>query len=222
MSLGPASKQRSLYLRQLELGPMQNFVYLIGDPATHEAAVVDPGWEVPKILAAAEEDGYRLTRVFLTHSHFDHIMGLGELLKVHDLPVHIHRLEAGALGLQAGSVKPVDEGDVLHVGTGPITLVHTPGHSPGSQCLLVDDRLISGDTLFVRACGRWDLPGGDPRQLFESLVGKLKRLEDSIRLYPGHNYADVPVSTLGEEKRTNPFLQFTTAEEFFRALGIPA
>ncbi|MBI3325069.1 MAG: MBL fold metallo-hydrolase [Candidatus Omnitrophica bacterium] len=216
------SQPRPIYLKQLELGPMQNFVYLLGDPQTRQAAVVDPGWEVPTILAAAKEDGYTLTRVFLTHSHFDHMMGLSQLLSAHDLPVHIHKLEAPALQIEAGSLKPVEEGQVISIGALPVTLVHTPGHSPGSQCLLIDDRLISGDTLFVRACGRWDLPGGDPRQLYESLIGRLKKLDDHIRLYPGHNYGEVPVSTMGDEKRHNPFLQFTTSEEFLRTLGVPA
>lgn len=210
---------RSLYLKQLELGPMQNFIYLLGDPATREAAVVDPGWEVAKIFQTLEDDGYRLTRVFVTHTHFDHVMGLGELLKRADVPVHVHNKEASALPVAASSLKAVSHGDVIQVGEISVTLIHTPGHTPGSQCLLVAGRLLSGDTLFIRACGRCDLPGGDAAALYHSLTDVLKRLDDRTILYPGHNYADVPVSTIAQEKRDNPFLQPPTLEQFLRAIG---
>ena len=210
---------RPLYLKQLELGPMQNFVYLLGDPATKEAAVIDPGWEVPTILQAAEQDGYTITKAILTHSHFDHVMGLGELLKTHDIPVHIHRAEAGALEIGRSSIQPVDAGQVLQVGTVPVTLIHTPGHTPGSQCLLVDGRLLSGDTLFIRACGRCDLPGGDPRELYHSLMHTLRQLDDQTTLYPGHHYAPAPTSTMAQEKQENPFLQLGSLPEFLRLVG---
>ena len=211
---------RPVYLKQLELGPMQNFIYLLGDPATREAAVVDPGWEVPRLLDTLQQDGYRLTRVFITHGHFDHVMGLGQLLDAADVPVYAHREEAPALAVDPSTLKMVGDGDVVHVGSVPVTLLHTPGHTPGSQCLLVDGRLLSGDTLFIRACGRCDLPGGDPKQLFESLSGKLKKLDDGTILYPGHNYAEVPTSTIADEKRQNPFLQLQTLEEFLRVVGV--
>ena len=198
---------------------MQNFIYLLGDPATREAAVVDPGWEIPHVLDTLQQDGYRLTRVFITHAHFDHVMGLGQLLAAADVPVYAHREEAPSLTVEPSNLKVVGDGDVVHVGTVPVTLMHTPGHTPGSQCLLVDGRLLSGDTLFIRACGRCDLPGGDPKQLFESLSGKLKKLDDGTILYPGHNYAEVPTSTIADEKRRNPFLQLQTLEEFLRVVG---
>ena len=210
---------RPLYVKQLELGPMQNFIYLIGDPTTHEAAVVDPGWEIPTILKTAEQDGYRLTRAIITHSHFDHVMGLSELLKAVDVPVHIHHTEASALDVARSTIKPVKQGDVIQVGSVPITLIHTPGHTPGSQCLLVDDRLLSGDTLFIRACGRCDLPGSDPSALYHSLTGTLKKLDDHTRVYPGHNYADVPTSTMADEKQANPFLRVRTLNEFLQLVG---
>ena len=206
----------NLYVKQLELGPMQNFVYLLGDPASRDAAVVDPGWEAARILQAAAEDGYRLTAAFVTHHHFDHVMGLGELLAAADLPVYVHRADAPFLHVARTSLKPVDDGDLVRIGQVEVRLVHTPGHTPGSQCLLVGDRLFSGDTLFIRACGRWDLPGGDPAALYDSLSRRLKALDDETILYPGHNYADRPTSTIGEEKRTNPFLQIPSREEFLR------
>ena len=210
----------ALYLKQLELGPMQNFIYLIGDPQTHEAAVVDPGWEVPAILAAAERDGYRITKAFATHHHFDHVMGLEELLKAVDVPVYAHRRDAPMIQVEPGSLKPVAGGETIKVGGVAIQLIHTPGHTPGSQCLLVNGNLFSGDTLFVRSCGRCDLPGGDPRAMFESLSKTLKALDDDTTLYPGHNYADTPTARLGEEKRANPFLAAADVNDFLQLTGV--
>ena len=203
-----------LYLKQLELGPMQNFIYLIGDPASREAAVIDPGWEVPAILAAVARDGYRLTAAFVTHHHFDHVMGLGPLLEQVDVPVYVHRDDASMVKIAPSSLRAVEGGETVEVGRVPVALIHTPGHTPGSQCLLVDGRLLTGDTLFIRACGRWDLPGGDPVRLYQSLTDTLKRLDDGTILCPGHHYAEELTSTIGEEKRANPFLQIPTLEEF--------
>jgi glyoxylase-like metal-dependent hydrolase (beta-lactamase superfamily II) len=210
---------QDLYFRQLELGPMQNFIYLIGDPHTREAAVVDPGWEVPAILSAVERDGYRVTKAFVTHHHFDHVMGLGELLDAADLPIYVHRDDAPHLTVPRSSLTLVSGGEAVPVGRLEITLIHTPGHTPGSQCLLVGNLLLSGDTLFIRSCGRCDLPGGDPRALHESLTRKLRPLDDQTILCPGHHYADVPTAELGEEKRANPFLSAATLQDFLRLVG---
>lgn len=214
-----STSSRPVYLKQLELGPMQNFIYLLGDPTTRQAAVIDPGWEIPTVLKTAQEDDYRLTHVFLTHTHFDHVMGLGALLHAVDVPVYLHREEAPGLTLASSSIKTVGDGEVVSVGTLPVTLIHTPGHTPGSQCLLVDDHLLSGDTLFIRGCGRCDLPGGDPAALHHSLVQKLKKLDDHTQLYPGHNYAEVPVSTMAQERQSNPFLRLETLQEFLQVVG---
>ena len=209
----------SIYFKQLELGPMQNFIYLVGDPQTREAVVIDPGWEVPTILKTIQQDEYRLTAAFVTHRHFDHVMGLKDLLQAADLPIYVHRDDAPLLDVKRSSLKPVAGGETIKVGSVPMTVIHTPGHTPGSQCLLVEGRVFSGDTLFIRACGRWDLPGGNPSQLYESLTHKLKMLDDATILCPGHHYADVPTSTIGEEKQTNPFLQPTTLQDFLRLIG---
>jgi len=208
-----------MYLKQLELGPMQNFIYLIGDPETREAAVVDPGWEVPTILKTLAQDGYRLTNAFVTHHHFDHVMGLAELLTSVDIPIYAHRDDAPLIHVAPTSLKPVAGGETVAVGRVSIQLIHTPGHTPGSQCLLVNGRLLSGDTLFIRGCGRCDLPGGDPRTLFESLSKKLRPLNDETILCPGHHYADVPTSRLGEEKQENPYLSVATLHEFLQLVG---
>ena len=209
----------AFYLRQLILGPMQNFIYLIGDPKTREAAVVDPGWEVPTILRTLEQDGYRLTKAFVTHHHFDHVMGLEELLRHADIPVHVHQDDAPLVAVEPGSRKPVHGGDTIAVGGVTVSLLHTPGHTPGSQCLLVNGHLFSGDTLFVGSCGRCDLPGGNPAALYHSLSGVLKPLDDSTILCPGHDYGDAPQKRLGEEKQTNPFLQPKTVDDFLRLVG---
>ena len=209
----------SLYLKQLELGPMQNFVYLVGDPATREAAVVDPGWEAPKILAAAAAEGYRITQIFLTHSHFDHVMAVEPLLGAVDVPVYVHEDELPFLDVDRSNLKTIGHGETVDVGRVPVTLLHTPGHTPGSQCLLANGRLLSGDTLFIRACGRCDLPGGDPVKLYESLHQTLKKLDDGTIVLPGHNYAPEPTSTIGDEKQHNPFLKIPTAQEFLRLVG---
>jgi glyoxylase-like metal-dependent hydrolase (beta-lactamase superfamily II) len=146
-------------------------------------------------------------------------MGLGELLKAVDVPVYVHRRDAPLVTVEPGSLKPVGGGETVGVGSVPIQLLHTPGHTPGSQCLLVNGRLLSGDTLFINGCGRCDLPGGDPRALFASLSKQLKRLDDATVLYPGHNYAETPTARLGDEQRSNPFLAAPTLDDFLRLTG---
>lgn len=212
-------KTRAFYLKRLELGPMQNFIYLVGDPAERKAMVIDPGWEVPVILDALKQEGYALGGAIVTHHHFDHVMGLPALLKAADIPVYVHKQDAPLLSIEHSSIKPTENGQIIPVGGMPITVIHTPGHTPGSQCLLAEGHLFSGDTLFIGACGRCDLPGGDARKLYESLSGKLRPLDDKTILCPGHNYAEVPYTSLGEEKRRNPFLAAGHLEQFLRLVG---
>ncbi len=204
-----------LILHQMELGPMQNFVYLIGDATTGEAAVVDPAWDVDAIVAAAKAHQLAIKTILLTHTHFDHINGVEELLGQTDARVFVHKREAGML--QYGSnVKNIDSGDRVKVGGLEVTFIHTPGHTPGSQCFYVGDRLIAGDTLFINGCGRCDLPGGNPEEMYTSLTRRLKHLDDHTQLYPGHNYAPAPVSTLGDERVHNPYLLAGSIDQFVR------
>lgn len=220
-----------IYLRQLEIGPMQNYVYLVGDPETREAAVIDAAWEIDAIIEAAAADGYTITKALVTHFHPDHlggrfmgmsVTGATELVDRLKIKAYINKQESGFVGrvsdLAPSDVVAVDAGDTIQIGKVPLTFVHTPGHTPGSQCFLVDGNLISGDTLFIGSCGRTDLPGSDPAQLYESL-NTLRKLPDETVLYPGHNYADRPTSTMGQEKRRNLFMRFESLEDFLSFCG---
>lgn len=202
-----------LYLKQMEVGPMQNFVYLIGDKARREALVVDPAWNVPAVLKVAEEEGFQVKGALITHTHFDHVNGLEELLNQTDGTVYIHKNEAQYLKGMKGNIKKMDGGEKIKIGDVEISFLHTPGHTPGSQCFLIGNNLVSGDTLFINACGRCDLPGGNAEEMYESLT-KLAGLDEKTVLYPGHNYADEPTSTIGREKRFNPYLQLTNLSDF--------
>jgi glyoxylase-like metal-dependent hydrolase (beta-lactamase superfamily II) len=211
------TKAEGLYVRQLELGPMKNFVYLVGAPESAEVVVVDPAWDVNAIRQAAQADGKRITAAFLTHHHFDHLNGVPELLRTHDVPVYVQRAEvdfAEAVQKLGSAVRPVAPGEVLTVGAAELTCVHTPGHTPGSQCLWTRQALVSGDTVFVNACGRCDLSGGDAGQMYDSLHRVLGVLPADTALYPGHDYGDVAVSSLGRERSHNPYFQLTRLEAF--------
>jgi glyoxylase-like metal-dependent hydrolase (beta-lactamase superfamily II) len=221
-----------LYLKQLLVGPMENFVYLVGDDATREAIVIDAAWDIDAILAVLEEDGFQLKAALVTHFHPDHlggnlmghqIQGAAELL-ARNLPIKvwIHKAEADYVqrvsGVSRSDLMLTDGTEELVVGTLPVRFLHTPGHTPGSQCFMVDGRIISGDTLFIGSCGRVDLPGSDPAQMYESLV-TLKSLPEETILYPGHNYADRPTSTIGEEKRRNVTMRAGRLEDFLQMMG---
>lgn len=207
----------SFIIKQKQVGPMENFVYLIGDTKTKHAAIVDPGWDAEAILKLARENGYQITDILISHTHFDHVNALSELLKETDAKVHVHKSEAQYLQKTAASnIHAVSAGDILELGNTKIQFIHTPGHTPGSQCFHVEDNLISGDTLFIKGCGRCDLPGGNPEQMYESLHQTLMKLKDETILYPGHNYAEKTSSTMGEEKKENPYLVKESLQEFLR------
>jgi glyoxylase-like metal-dependent hydrolase (beta-lactamase superfamily II) len=194
-----------LYLKQLELGPMQNFVYLIGSTETRRCAIVDPAWDVETALAQAQADGMQVVAGLISHTHPDHVNAAARVAA----PLHVNAVEAGRLQHIGGDARAAAPGDVVELGPDcRITVVHTPGHTPGSQCFLVGDALVAGDTLFVRGCGRCDLPGGDAEQMYRTLYHTLGAMPEGTRLFPGHNYADRPSSTLGDERRENPYLQF--------------
>lgn len=209
---------RPLYVRQLKLGPMDNFVYLVGAKDAPEVTVVDPAWDVEAIARAAGEDGKRIASAFVSHSHYDHVNGLPELLRRFDVPVYAQKAEADFSPELREAAKealhPLSPGEAFRIGPLEAKALHTPGHTPGSQTLWVEDAVASGDTVFVNACGRCDLRGGDPEAMFHTLRHVLLALPEDTRLLPGHDYGDVPVSSLGRERAHNPYFQFPDLQSF--------
>lgn len=235
---GPADAPSRLYLRQLLVGrefatrdrfgrQMANYVYAIGDTERGEAVLVDPAYAPEELLGLLEADGMTCVGAFLTHYHADHaggtiagheIAGVGALLDRVDVPVHVQRAEldwlVASTGLDASAFVTHDPGEVVAVGDVPVTALLTPGHTPGSQCLLVDGALVTGDTLFLDGCGRTDLPGGDADALYDSLFNRLAPLGAQTRVLVGHAYARPAEATLGELRRNNPVLSPATREEW--------
>lgn len=215
-----------LYFRQLLSGrdfathdeiaqQMVNFVYAIGDRATGECLLVDPAYDPGGLVDAVTADGMTVTGVLATHYHPDHvggsmmgysIDGLTGLLERVECPIHVQRAEepwvARTTGVSETQLVGHDSGDVVTVGEVDIELIHTPGHTPGSQCFLVEGKLVSGDTLFLDGCGRTDLPGSDHAQMIESLK-RLRKVDDDIVLYPGHRYSLASSASMGSVKQSN-------------------
>jgi glyoxylase-like metal-dependent hydrolase (beta-lactamase superfamily II) len=216
-----------LYFRQLLSGrdfalgdpiarQMVNFAYLVGDRQSGEALLVDPAYAVGDLLNVLAADSMRCVGVLATHYHADHvggrlgswpIEGVAELLELVDVPIHLQRAEVPwvtrTTGVEAGQLVAHDGSDVVSVGDIAVELVHTPGHTPGSQCFLVEGRLVSGDTLFLDGCGRTDLPGSDPAAMYETLTTRLTRVPDDTVLYPGHFYSPEASAPMGEVRRDN-------------------
>ena len=207
----------NIILDQFELGPMQNYIYFIGDPSTHEVAIVDPAWDIDFILKKAAENDYKIKSAILTHGHHDHTNGLDALLTVLDIPVFVSKHEASFYKPVGNAIKEVDDLEKIRIGNIDVECLLTPGHTPGSQCFLVGNQLIAGDTLFIDACGRCDFPGGSAEALYDSLHNRLMKLPDDTILYPGHNYNVLKTDTLGNQKKTNPYLKFDSLKNFLRA-----
>ena len=195
-----------MIFEQIPVGHMQNFSYLIGDDKTKEAAVVDPGWEIEKILIIAKKHGLNVKHILITHSHYDHIDSIKEITDITTATVYVHKGDSEEIknkGIE--KIKIVNEGDEINIGKVKIKVLHTPGHTPGSICYLVDKKLVTGDTLFVENIGRTDLPGGSARIMAQSLK-RLKKLDEKIEVYPGHDYGSMRHSTIGHEKKNNPHM----------------
>ena len=210
--------ENELIVEQIQIGPMANFTYLVGSRSTREVAVVDPAWDIDGLLAHIDEQDYTLTAALATHYHPDHIgggmggrsiAGVVELLEKRPVKIYAHRAEADGVkkvtGVSESDLARVDSGDRLAIGQVEVEFLHTPGHTPGSQCFRIRDTLVSGDTLFIDGCGRVDLPGSDSEQMYHSLQ-KLKALPDDTLLLPGHNYSAVPNATMGQAKQHNAYL----------------
>lgn len=224
----------SLYMKQMLLGPMANYVYLIGDTESREAMVVDAAWDIPAILEQLDNDDMTLTGALVTHFHPDHIGGdmmgqhidgIPELLTERGVKVYVNKEEASwvsqTIGLETSDMVAVDGETEISIGKVPLRFIHTPGHTPGSQCFMAGDNLVSGDTLFIGSCGRVDLPGSNASDLYYSLTQKLAKLPDDTVLYPGHAYSTEPASTIAREKTSNPFMRFERVEDFLTMMGVP-
>ncbi len=194
---------QGIVIKQIPVGPMLNLSYIVGDRGAGVCAAIDPGWEAGSILGAAVEEGLRIEKVLMTHAHFDHAGAIREILSETHATVYVNCAEAHDLepGLSA---EYTDDGTVIELGSLRIECLHTPGHTPGSQCFLVDGNVFTGDTLFVDGCGRVDLPGSSPREMLSSL-GRLARLDPATVVWPGHDYGG-PKSTIGKLLETNPYL----------------
>ena len=208
-----------LYLEQLLVGPMDNFIYLVGSKSTREVAIIDPAWDIDVLLAHIKEKDLKLTSVLVTHYHPDHIgggmgghsiEGIAELLEKDPVKIFVHKLEAEGVkkvtGVSDTDLNIVESGDHLTIGENDIEFLHTPGHTPGSQCFKVNNNLVSGDTLFVQGCGRVDLPGSNSEDMFHSLQ-KLSALPNETILYPGHNYSAEPYESMERVKEINTYLR---------------
>lgn len=232
-----------LYFRQLLSGrdfaredlmarQMVNFVYLVGDRETGETMVVDPAYAVGDILDIVAADGMRLTGVLGTHYHADHVggriggyslEGISTLLERVQVPIHVQADEVPWVERHTGvgrrELVGHHSGDVVRVGGIDIELIHTPGHTPGSQCFLVDGRLVAGDTLFLEGCGRTDLPGSDSAAMYESLHTRLARVPDDAILFPGHMYSSDPSASMGDTRKWNYVFRPRSEREWLAMFG---
>lgn len=231
-----------LYFRQLLSGrdyavgdpaatQMVNFTYLIGDTETRDVVVVDPAYAPGELLKVIADDDMNLAGVLVTHHHPDHVggeifglslQGVAELLGLTQVPIHVHRAEADYVqrvtGVSSADLVHHDHDDVVDVGAVPVRLLHTPGHTPGSQCFLVDGRLVAGDTLFLQGCGRTDFPGGDPGAMYASLQ-QLAGLAGDPVVYPGHFYSEDRSAPMSEVRRTNIAYRPRSVEQWCAAFG---
>ncbi len=232
-----------LYFRQLLSGrdfavddpiarQMRNFCYLVGDTETGEAVVVDPAYNVTDLVEIAGKDDMTLVGALATHYHPDHIggsmmghqlVGIADLLNEQQVPVHVQAAEAEFVtkvsGVGGDDLQIHDGSSTVMVGAIPIELIHTPGHTPGSQVFLVDGHLLGGDTLFLEGCGRTDLPGGDPAELYTSLTSRMAHVPDDAVLYPGHLYSAEPCQSMGETRKHNFVFAPKSAEQWLAMFG---
>lgn len=206
-------------IQQIYLPRMANFCYMLGDEETKTCAVIDPSFDAKKILDAVKYAGYAISHVINTHGHSDHTSANAGIIEATGATLCIHRADSGQVlkllnrtfsRILGGKGSPkadciLEDGDTIEIGKTRLSVIHTPGHTPGSICILADGNLFTGDTLFVGAVGRTDLPGGSTRTLLASIREKLYTLPETTRVWPGHDYGESPTSTIGREKTSNPF-----------------
>lgn len=201
-------------IHALHLGPMDNLIYIIEDIATAQAAVVDPAWDVGAIRNLAQSLKLDIKKILITHCHTDHINGIDELLRHTDAELHLLKAEYRFWRAQCYQPTLHAGGDVIQLGQTEISILHTPGHTPGSACFHIGDDLLAGDTLFVFGCGHCRLMGSDPETLFHTLQDMKRLLPPSTIIHPGHWYATQKTCTMAEQVEGNPFLHFENAHDF--------
>jgi glyoxylase-like metal-dependent hydrolase (beta-lactamase superfamily II) len=208
-----------LVIERILVGKMAVFCYMAGDTETKTCALVDPAFETDRILETAASAGFKVTHVINTHGHADHVCGNRAVVAATGAKVCIHREDAGKLrhpvyrvmarGVGGKGSPPADrllsDGDVIGIGESRLLVLHTPGHSPGSVCLLAPGKVLTGDTLFVGGVGTTAFPGGNLPQLMASIKERLYALPEDTVVLPGHHYGESPETTIGREKATNPF-----------------
>ena len=200
-------------VHQIQVGNMQNFTYILEDESTGEGIIIDPSWDLDKIEQVIKRNDLKIKYIVNTHHHFDHTLGNEAMTKLTNAKIIQHQVS------ELKFDTAVIDGDKITFGNSELLVIHTPGHSKDSICLVGDGKIFSGDTLFVGNCGRVDLPGGSSKELYHSLSEILSNLDENLVLYSGHNYGSTPTSTLGNEKKTNFVMQKRTEEEFIALMG---
>ncbi len=200
-------------VHQLQVGNMQNFTYVLEDEETQESVIIDPSWDLELVIEIIEKNNLKVKYVINTHHHFDHTIGNDAMVKHTKSKILQHESSTLKNDVQ------LSDGDKIIFGKSALTVLHTPGHSKDSICLVGDGKIFSGDALFVGNCGRTDLPGGSAKELYHSLFDIIYKLDGNLVLYPGHNYGSAPNSTIDKEKKTNFVLQPRTESEFLSFMG---
>ena len=203
-----------MIVHQVPVGNMQNFTYVLEDEDTSEGIIVDPSWDLDEITRVVQKNNLKIKYIVNTHHHFDHTIGNDTMKKETGAPILQYKTSIIKHDIE------VSDGEKIKFGNSELTVIHTPGHSKDSMCLVGDGKIFSGDTLFVGTCGRTDLPGGDPLELYHSLVDILRKMDDNLVMYPGHDYGSSPTSTLGTQKKMNFVMQPRTEAEFLEIMGI--
>ena len=200
-------------VHQIQVGNMQNFTYIVADENTNEAIIIDPSWDLVELELVIKKNNLKIKYIVNTHHHFDHTLGNEMMAESTKAPIIQHESSELSCDIR------VKDADFIEFGNSKLKVLHTPGHSHDSICLIGDGKIFSGDTLFVGNCGRVDLPGGSAKDLYHSLFDVLYSLDDDLILYPGHNYGSSEVSTIGKEKSTNLVMQKRTEQQFVEMMG---
>ena len=208
-------QQKQTYtIKTFDIGPMQNLIYVISDNDTKESAIVDPAWDMTEIYEYLNNNNLVLKKILLTHSHNDHVNAVDEVLDKFDTQIHINKKEKVFWAKDYDNFSINYGGDIIYLGKTQIKSLHTPGHTPGSTCYYIGSNLIAGDTLFVFGCGRCDLHGGNPEEMYHTLKDIKNNLDSETIILPGHNYSIKKQSSLKEEINGNPFMRFNNVDRF--------